>query len=71
MKFCRQIDKYNRIFYDPIKNEYLINGKEPIPISLGMEYQIVEVVEEADIAGLAVDEILYIIAGMLINTLKQ
>lgn len=67
MKFCRQIDKYNRVFYDPIKNEFLLNGKEPIPVSLGDEYNIIEIVEMSEIAGLSTDEILSAVAGYLLK----
>lgn len=66
MKFCREIDKYNRIFYDPISNQFLLNGTEPLEISLGTEYRITELVEQAEIAGLSQSEILYIVSGLLI-----
>lgn len=27
MKFCRSISEFDRIFYDPISNLFLVNGK--------------------------------------------
>lgn len=66
MKFCREIDKNNRIFYDPISNQFLLNGIEPLEVGLVMEYQIIELVEQSEIAGLSQDEILFIVSGLLI-----
>ena len=66
MKFCREIDKNNRIFYDPISNQFLLNGTEPLEVGLVMEYQIIELVEQSEIAGLSQDEILFIVSGLLI-----
>lgn len=66
MKFCREIDKYNRIFYDPVENQFLINGSEPIFIDGIMEIKIQELVEQAETAGFSQDEILYVVAGLLI-----
>ena len=66
MKFCREIDKNNRIFYDPISNQFFLNGTEPLEIGLIMEYQIIELVEQSEIAGLSQDEILFIVSGLLI-----
>ena len=66
MKFCREIDEYNRIFYDPVSNQFLINGKEPIPIDGIMEAKILEVVEQAETAGFSQDEILHTVSGLLI-----
>ena len=66
MKFCREIDKQNRIFYDPVSNQFLINGEEPIPIDGIMEIKIKELVEQAETAGFSQDEILYIVSGLLI-----
>lgn len=40
MKLCREIDKNNRIFYDPISNQFFLNGTEPLEVSLGKEYKI-------------------------------
>lgn len=66
MKFCREIDKYNRIFYDPISNKFLINGTEPILIDGIMETKILEIVEQAETAGFSQDEILHAVSGLLI-----
>lgn len=66
MKFCREIDKYNRIFYDPVSNQFLINGEEPISIDGVMEAKILEVVEQAETAGFSQDEILHAVSGLLI-----
>lgn len=66
MKFCREIDKYNRIFYDPVSNQFLINGEEPIPINGVIEDKILEVVEQAEAAGFSQDEILHAVSGLLI-----
>lgn len=66
MKLCREIDKNNRIFYDPISNQFLLNGTEPLEVSLRNEYRIVELVEQAEIAGLSQNEILFIVSGLLI-----
>lgn len=66
MKFCREIDKNNRIFYDPTSNQFLLNGTEPLYVSLVTEYQITELVEQSEIAGLSQDEILFIVSGLLI-----
>lgn len=76
MKLCREIDKNNtvdsaqpnprRIFYDPISNQFFLNGTEPLEVSLGMEYKITELVEQAEIAGLSQSEILFIVSGLLI-----
>ena len=66
MKFCREIDKYNRIFYDPVSNQFLINGEEPIPIDGIMEMKIKDIVEQAETAGFSQDEILYVVSGLLI-----
>lgn len=66
MKLCREIDKNNRIFYDPISNQFLLNGIEPLEVSLGTEYKITELVEQAEIAGLSQSEILFIVSGLLI-----
>ena len=66
MKFCREIDKYNRIFYDPVSNQFLINGKEPIPVDGIMETKIKDIVEQAKTAGFSQDEILYVVSGLLI-----
>lgn len=65
MKFCRSISKFDRIFYDPISNLFLVNGKTALEVSLGMEYKIQNAVEQAEIAGLSQDEILYIVSGIL------
>ena len=66
MKFCREIDKYNRIFYDPVSNQFLINGEEPILVNEIMEAKILEVVEQAEAAGFSQDEILHTVSGLLI-----
>ncbi len=66
MKLCREIDKNNRIFYDPISNQFLLNGTEPLEVSLETEYKITELVEQAEIAGLSQSEILFIVSGLLI-----
>lgn len=66
MKLCREIDKYNRIFYDPISNQFLLNGTEPLEIGIATECQITELVDQAEIAGLSQSEILYIVSGLLI-----
>lgn len=66
MKFCREIDKYNRIFYDPVSNQFLINGEEPIPIDGIMEIKIKELVEQAETVGFSQDEILHAVSGLLI-----
>lgn len=66
MKFCREIDKNNRIFYDPISNQFFINGTEPLKISISTEYKIIELVEQAEIAGLSQNEILFIVSELLI-----
>lgn len=76
MKLCREIDKNNtvgsaapnprRIFYDPISNQFFLNGTEPLEVSLGTEYKITELVEQAEIAGLSQSEILFIVSGLLI-----
>lgn len=66
MKFCREIDKYNRIFYDPVSNQFLINGEEPIPIDGIMEMKIKDIVEQAETAEFSQDEILYVVSGLLI-----
>lgn len=66
MKLCREIDKNNRIFYDPISNQFFLNGTELLEVSLGTEYKITELVEQAEIAGLSQSEILFIVSGLLI-----
>lgn len=66
MKFCREINKYNRIFYNPVSNQFLINGKEPIPVDGIMETKIKDIVEQAKTAGFSQDEILYVVSGLLI-----
>ena len=66
MKLCREIDKNNRIFYDPISNQFLLNGTEPLEVSLRTEYKITELVEQAEIAGLSQSEILFIVSGLLL-----
>ena len=66
MKFCREIDKYNRIFYDSVSNQFLINGKETIPIDGIMETKIKDIVEQAETAGFSQDEVLYVVSGLLI-----
>lgn len=65
MKFCRSISEFDRIFYDSISNLFLVNGKTALEVSLGMEYKIQNAVEQAEIAGLSQDEILYIVSGIL------
>lgn len=66
MKFCREIDKYNRIFYDPVSNQFLINGEKAIPIDGVIEAKILEVVEQAETAGFSQDEILHTVSRLLI-----
>lgn len=66
MKFCRQIDQNNRIFYDPITNEFLINGTQPLEVDIFTEYKILEIVEQSEIAGLSQSDILYAVSGLLI-----
>ena len=66
MKFCREIDKQNRIFYDPVTNQFLINGEDPIFIDGIMEIKIKELVEQAEIAGFSQEEILYTVSGLFI-----
>ena len=66
MKFCREIDKQNRIFYDPVTNQFLINGEEPIPIDGIMEMKIKDIVEQSETAGFSQEEILYVVSGLLI-----
>lgn len=67
MKFGRNIDRNNRIFYDPISNQFLINGKDPIEIPLTKEYDIIDIVEQSEIAGLSQEEILCEVARLLLN----
>ena len=67
MKFCREIDKQNRIFYDPVTNKFLINGKDPIFIDGIMEIKIEELVKQAETAGFSQEEILYTVSGLLIQ----
>ena len=66
MKFCREIDKYNRIFYNPVSNQFLINGKEPIPVDGIMETKIKDIVEQAETTGFSQDEVLYVVSRLLI-----
>lgn len=66
MKFCRQIDQNNRIFYDPTTNEFLINGTQPLEVDIFTEYKILEIVEQSEIAGLSQSDILYAVSGLLI-----
>lgn len=66
MKFCRQIDQNNRIFYDPTTNEFLINSTQPLEVDIFTEYKILEIVEQSEIAGLSQSDILYAVSGLLI-----
>ena len=68
MKFCRSISVFDRIFYDPVSNLFLVNGVTVLEVSLGVEYKIQNAVEQAEIAGLSQDEILYIVSGILWNS---
>lgn len=68
MKFCQQINKHHRIFYDPVSNQFLLNGQEPLYISLTKEYEIIDLVEQSEIAGLSQDEILYAISSLIFNS---
>ena len=66
MKFCREIDKNTRIFYDPISNQFLINGTKPLKISPSSEYKIIDMVQQCEIVGFSQSEILFIVSGLLI-----
>lgn len=65
MKFCRNITILDRIFYDPVNNLFLVNGKTALEITPSIEYKIVNIVEKAEIAGLSQEEILYIVSGII------
>lgn len=65
LKFCRTIDVFERIFYDPVENLFLINGITALKVTPKVEYKMLEAIEQAEIAGLSQDEILYIVSGIL------
>lgn len=68
MKFCRSISVIDRIFYDPVRNLFLVNGKTALEVTPSIEYKIVNAVEQAEIAGLSQEEILYIASGIVWNS---
>lgn len=65
LKFCRQIDILNRIFYDPVRNLFLVNGITALKVTPRIEYKMLEAIEQAEIAGLSQSEILDIVSGIL------
>lgn len=65
LKFCRHIDELNRIFYDPVRNLFLVNGVTALKVTPKIEYKMLEAIEQAEIAGLSQNEILDIVSGIL------
>lgn len=65
MELCAFIDKDIYVLYDPVKNEFLENGKEHMKVTPAMEGAIQELVEQAEIAGLRQSEIMTIVADFV------
>lgn len=68
LKFCREIDVLDSIFYDPVENLFLINGETALEVNPIAEYKILDAVEKAEIAGLSQAEILFIVSGIIWNS---
>lgn len=65
MELCHFIDKSTYVIYDPVRNEFLENGKEHMRITPAMEYVICKLLEQAEIAGLRQSEIMAIVADFV------
>lgn len=69
LRLCKEIDKNTRIFYSPRSNEFLVNGETAIPVSMGDEVTICEIVELGEIAGMPTNDILNAVACFLLKNI--
>lgn len=65
LKYCRNITETDCIFYDSVKNQFLVNGITVLEVRPNIEFKIINVVEQADNAGLSQSEILSIVAKII------